>query len=41
MNLGPCQKQLECLQHVLKKIRFVKIIFKWTSSDVGDGQVTT
>ena len=27
MNLVHCQKQLECHQHILKKIRFVKIIF--------------
>ena len=26
MNLLPCQKQLECHQHILNKIRFVKII---------------
>ena len=27
MNLLCCQKQLECHQHILNKIRFVKIIF--------------
>ena len=27
MNLVHCQKQLECHQHILKTISFVKIIF--------------
>ena len=26
MNLVPCQKQLECHQHILNKFRFIKII---------------